>query len=58
MRTATKLKPQALPKPGEHATTDGAVLAQLAALQKMSVNGLKTKWEQLFDKPAPNNARA
>ena len=58
MRTATKLKPQALPKPGEDATTDGAVLTQLAALQRPSVNELQAKWEELFDKPAPNNARA
>ena len=30
----------------------------MAALKQLSVNELKTKWEQLFDKPAPNNARA
>ena len=58
MRTATKRKPEALPKPGEDPATDGPVLAQLAALTQLSVNELKTKWEQLFDKPAPNNARA
>jgi len=58
MRTTTKLKPQGLPKPGEDPATDGPVLSQLAALQRMSVNELKAKWEALFDKPAPNNARA
>ena len=58
MRTATKTKPQGLPRPGEDAATDGAVLAQLAAMQKLSVNELKAKWEALFGTPAPNNARA
>ena len=58
MKTATKTKPQALPRPGEDAATDGAVLAQLAAMQRLSVNELKAKWEDLFGIPAPNNARA
>ena len=58
MKTATKSKLQALPRLGQDVATDGAVLAQLAALQRLSVNELKAKWEQLFDKPAPNNARA
>ncbi len=58
MRTATKQMPPALPRPGEDKATDGAVLAQLAALQQLSVNELKAKWEQLFGKAAPNNARA
>jgi hypothetical protein len=58
MKTTTKLKPQALPRPGDNAATDGAVLAQLAAMQRLSVNELKAKWEALFGKPAPNNARA
>ena len=58
MRTATKPKPQGLPRPGEDAATDGAVLAQLAAMQRLSVNELKAKWETLFGTPAPNNARA
>jgi hypothetical protein len=58
MRTATKPKPQGLPRPGEDAAMDGAVLAQLAAMQKLSVNELKAKWEALFGTPAPNNARA
>ena len=58
MRTATKPKPQGLPRPREDAATDGAVLGQLAAMQKLSVNELKAKWEALFGTPAPNNARA
>lgn len=58
MRSATRPKAQALPRPGEDAATDGAVLAQLAAMQRLSVNELKAKWEALFGTPAPNNARA
>jgi hypothetical protein len=58
MRTATKPIPKGLPRPGEDATTDEAVLAQLAAMQRLSVNELKAKWESLFGTPAPNNARA
>jgi hypothetical protein len=58
MNTATKSKPQAPPGPGDNAAADGAVLAQLAALQRLSVNELKAKWEDLFGTAAPNNARA
>ena len=58
MKTATKPKPQALPRPGEDDKTDGTVLAQLAALQRLSVNELKVKWEDLFASAAPNNSRA
>ena len=58
MKTATKPKPQALPRPGEDGKTDGTVLAQLTALQRLSVNELKAKWEALFGTAAPNNARA
>ena len=58
MRTATKPKPQGLPRPGEDPATDGPVLAQLAAMQRLSVVELKAKWEALFGTPAPNNARA
>lgn len=58
MRTATKPKQQGLPRPGEDAATDGAILVQLAAMQKLSVVELKAKWEALFGTPAPNNARA
>ena len=58
MITATKPKPQALPRAGEDPRTDGTVLAQLAALQRLSVNELKVKWEDLFATAAPNNSRA
>jgi len=58
MKTATKPKPQALPRPGEDDKTDGTVLAQLAALQRLSVNELKVKWEDFFASAAPNNSRA
>ena len=58
MNTAMKPKPQALPRPGQDVATDGAVLAQLAALQRLSVNELKAKWETLLGTAAPNNARA
>jgi hypothetical protein len=58
MRNTARPKPQAVPRPGESATTDGDVLAQLATLQRMSVNELKLKWEELFATGAPNNSRA
>ena len=58
MKTATKPKPPALPRAGADAVTDGTVLAQLAALQRLSVNELKVKWEDLFATAAPNNSRA
>ena len=48
MKTATKPKPPALPRAGEDARTDGTVLAQLAALKRLSVNQLKVKWKDLF----------
>ena len=34
------------------------MVTQLAALQRLSVNELKAKWEALFGTSAPNNARA
>jgi Protein of unknown function (DUF2924) len=58
MRNTARPKPQAAPRPGEDKATDGAVLAQLAALQRMSVNELKAKWESLFSAAAPNNSRS
>ena len=58
MRKTTKPKDRDVPTPGESAETDGSVLAQLAALQRMTVNQLKAKWEALFDGPAPNNSRS
>ena len=58
MRNTARPKLAAVPRPGEDKTTDGAVLAQLAALQRMSVNELKAKWESLFGAAAPNNSRS
>ena len=58
MRTTRQGKHPALPRPGENTATDEGVLAQLAALQHMSVNELKIKWEALLGTTAPNNARA
>jgi hypothetical protein len=58
MRTGRKAKTQALPRPRENTATDEGILAQLAALQRMSVNQLKEKWEALLGTTAPNNARA
>ena len=40
MKTATKPKPEALPRAGEDARSDGTVLAQLAALQRLSVDSV------------------
>lgn len=42
----------------ERAAADESVVAQLAALKRMTVVELKTKWESLFDAPAPNNSRS
>lgn len=58
MRTTRQGRPPALPRPGEDTATDEGVLAQVAALQHMSVNELKAKWEALLGTAAPNNARA
>jgi hypothetical protein len=58
MRTGRQAKAPPLPRPGEDDMADQAVVAQLAALQRMSVNQLKEKWEALLGTPAPNNARA
>lgn len=37
---------------------DAQVLARLAALKAMTVKELKAEWENLFDRPAPNNSHA
>jgi hypothetical protein len=58
MRNVTTSKANALPRPGEDIGTDGSVVSQLTALQRLSVNELKEKWEALLGTPAPNNARA
>lgn len=44
-------------KISEQEAKSARVLAELAALKALSVNELKEKWETLFQKPAPNNAR-
>ena len=58
MKQAIKQKPQEAPRPGQNAAMDGAILAQLAALQNMPVNDLKAKWQELFSRAAPNNSRS
>ncbi len=45
-------------RPRERAAADESVVAQLAALKRMTVVELKTKWESLFGTPAPNNSRS
>lgn len=44
--------------PGRSGAADESVVAQLAALKRMTVVELKTKWESLFGAPAPNNSRS
>lgn len=58
MRTKRQTTLDRLPLPGEDSQADANVVAQLATLQRMSVNELKKKWEELLGTPAPNNARA
>ncbi len=53
-----KRKPEAEPVPMNVGPSDASVVAQLAALRKMSVVELKQRWEALFAKPAPNNSRS
>jgi len=57
MKKTTKIKEQALPRPGEDAKMDASVLARLSAMQAMSVNDLKDMWASLFSSAAPNNSR-
>ena len=55
----TKRKIESEPgQPGECAAADTSVVIQLAALKRMTVVELKTKWESLFGAPAPNNSRS
>ena len=54
----TKRKTDASPGwPGD-GVADASVIMQLAALKRMTVVELKTKWESLFGTPAPNNSRS
>jgi hypothetical protein len=55
----TKRKTDAAPgRPRERAAADESVVMQLAALKRITVVELKTKWESLFGTPAPNNSRS
>ena len=53
-----KKKPEAEPVRMNAGPSDASVVAQLAALRKMSVVELKQRWEALFGTPAPNNSRS
>ena len=55
---ALKKKPEAEPVRMNAGPSDASVMAQLAALRKMSVVELKQRWETLFGTPAPNNSRS
>ena len=58
MMAAPKRKPEVEPDRQYPGTSDASVVAQLAALRKMSVVELKQRWEILFGTPAPNNSRS
>ena len=45
------------PRPGDDRARDATVLARLAVLKSMTVNGLKGEWRSLFGADAPNNSR-
>ena len=55
---ALKKKPEAEPVRMNAGPSDASVVAQLAALRKMSVVELKQRWKTLFGTPAPNNSRS
>jgi hypothetical protein len=55
---ALKKKPEAEQVRMNAGPSDASVVAQLAALRKMSVVELKQRWETLFGTPAPNNSRS
>jgi len=55
---AVKKKPEVEPVRMNGGPSDASVVAQLAALRKMSVVELKQRWEALFGTPAPNNSRS
>lgn len=58
MPAMTKRKESRQEKPCERPAADASVVAQLAALKRMTVLELKAKWENLFGTPAPNNSRS
>ena len=55
---ALKKKSEAVPVRINAGPSDASVVAQLAALRRMSVVELKQRWETLFGTPAPNNSRS
>ena len=55
---ALKKRPEAEPVRMNAGPSDASVVAQLAALRKMSVVELKQRWEALFATLAPNNSRS
>jgi len=55
---ALQKKPEAEPVRMNAVPGDASVVAQLAALRKISVVELKQRWETLFGTPAPNNSRS
>ena len=55
---ALQKKPEAEPVRMNAGPSDASIVAQLAALRKMSVVELKQRWETLFGTPAPNNSRS
>jgi hypothetical protein len=58
MRGPSKKMEHGLPRPEKSKAADASVLAQLAALEAMTVNELKAKWEAIFSTHAPTNSRA
>jgi hypothetical protein len=59
MMPGTKRKSDAAPwRAGEQGAGEISVVTPLAALKRMTVVELKTKWESLFGTPAPNNSRS
>lgn len=54
----TKRKIETEPVQRGDCAKDANVVAQLAALKRMTVVELKTKWASLFGAPAPNNSRS
>ncbi|ABA05212.1 conserved hypothetical protein [Nitrobacter winogradskyi Nb-255] len=58
MQEATKRTETIPRRPRESTAADENVVAQLAALKRMTVVELKAKWESLLGTPAPNNSRS
>jgi hypothetical protein len=58
MRGATRTIEKAPTRPGDDRDGDVSVLAQVAALRRMTVGELKAKWQAVFGVPGPNNSRS